>query len=209
MILVGQYDSPFVRRVAVSLHLYGLPFERNRLSVFKPQMAEIHPLTRIPSLITDEGETLIDSAAILDYVDELVGPERALTPRSGEERRRVLQTVVVAAGAVEKAGAVVYERHLHPPEAVAQDWVARCGSQLAGALAHLEAHAGEPWYFGAKLTQADVMTGCLLLYLGLRLPEAFPPGRYPKLARLAEACEALEAFKQSLPAPDEVMPAKV
>ena len=76
MILVGQYDSPFVRRVAISLHHYGIPFERNRLSVFQPGMAEINPLVRIPSLVIDGDETLFDSAAILDYLDELAGPAR-------------------------------------------------------------------------------------------------------------------------------------
>ena len=64
---------PFVRRVAVTLHHYGIPFERNRLSVFQPGMAEINPLVRIPSLIIDGDETLIDSGAILDYLDRIGG----------------------------------------------------------------------------------------------------------------------------------------
>jgi len=57
MILVGQYDSPFVRRVAVTLHHYGLPFSRNTLSVFgdAKDMQKINPLIRIPSLILDSG----------------------------------------------------------------------------------------------------------------------------------------------------------
>src|SRR6185369_1835597 len=99
MILVGQFDSPFVRRVAVTLHHYHLRFERNRLSVFHPGMVEINPLMRIPSLIIDGGETLHDSGAIIDYLDEMVGPKKALTPPSGEERRRVLQIVALATGA--------------------------------------------------------------------------------------------------------------
>jgi len=49
--LVGQYDSPFVRRVAVTLHVYGMPFTRNAISVFTDatDMARINPLVRIPS----------------------------------------------------------------------------------------------------------------------------------------------------------------
>jgi glutathione S-transferase len=117
MILVGQYDSPFVRRVGVTLHLYGMPFTRNAISVFTDagEMALINPLVRIPSLILDSGETLIDSAAILDTLDEMVGPSRALTPASGAARRRVLKATAMAAGAMDKAGAWVYERHFHPP----------------------------------------------------------------------------------------------
>jgi len=98
MILVGQFDSPFVRRVAVTLNHYHLRFERNRLSVFHPAMVEINPLMRIPSLIIDGDETLYDSSAIIDYLDELVGPQKALMPRSGDERRRVLQIVTMATG---------------------------------------------------------------------------------------------------------------
>ena len=58
MILVGQFDSPFVRRVAIALHHYGYPFERRVLSVFKDfdAMLAINPLGKVPTLITDEGE---------------------------------------------------------------------------------------------------------------------------------------------------------
>jgi glutathione S-transferase len=206
MILVGQYDSPFVRRVAVTLNLYKLRFDRNRLSVFSPDMVEINPLVRIPSLIIDGDETLYDSAAILDYLDELVGPKKALVPASGEKRRRVMQATVIAAGATEKAGAVVYERHFHVKHAIAHEWIVRCLSQLSGALVHLDAHAKDPWFFGSGITQADITIGCLIGYLNLRLQEAFPHGRYPRLERLAERCEALDAFIAARPSPDEVMP---
>jgi glutathione S-transferase len=208
MILVGQYDSPFVRRVAVSLHHYGIPFERNRLSVFQPGMAEINPLVRIPSLIIDGGETLIDSGAILDYLDQLAGPERALTPAGGDERRRVMQATVLASGAIEKCAAVVYERHFHAPVCIAHEWVARCIGQLAGALTMLDGYAKSPWYFGSKFTQADVTIGCLIGYIRLRFEEAMPGKRYPRLEELARRCEALDAFQKSRPSPDELMPGK-
>src|SRR5207247_1234280 len=126
MILVGQYDSPFVRRVAVTLHHFGIPFTRNRLSVFNSGMADINPLVRIPSLVIDGSETLFDSAAILDYLDELAGSERALIPRSGDERRRALQAPDLAAGAIEKAGDVLHEQHFHAAACIAHHCVARC-----------------------------------------------------------------------------------
>ena len=94
MILVGQYDSPFVRRIAVALHIYGIAFTRNTLSVFgdAEAMRRINPLGRIPSLILDDGEVLIDSWAIHDYLDEIVGPARSLTPASGPMRRAAWTT---------------------------------------------------------------------------------------------------------------------
>jgi glutathione S-transferase len=107
MILVGQYDSPYVRRVAVSLRVLGLAYEHDTRSVFADfdAMRRVNPLGRIPSLILPGGETLIDSAAILDWLDESVGPERALIPRAGTERRHAQQLIALATGAIDKIGA--------------------------------------------------------------------------------------------------------
>ena len=102
MILIGRYLSPFVRRVAATMHIYEPPFEHRPFSVVgedRPKIRDVNPLSRVPALILDDGETLIDSGAILDYLDEQAGPERALTPASGGERRRVLKLMAVAVGA--------------------------------------------------------------------------------------------------------------
>jgi len=210
MILVGQYDSPFVRRVAVTLHLYGMPFTRKPISVFThaAEMARINPLVRIPSLILDDGDVLIDSAAILDHLDETIEPGKVLTPRSGLSRRRVLQITAAATGAIDKAGAVVYERHFHGAAQVNPDWVARCKGQLAGALRWLDTRLTGQWFEGSKLTQGDITTGALMGYLKLRLPEMLTRPGYPKLERLSAACEAMEAFVAARPSPEEGMPPK-
>ena len=91
MILIGQYDSPVTRRVAIALHHYGIPFDRDTRSIFGDAAAvgKISPLTRIPALVLDDGEVLIDSAAILDHLDEQAG-DAVLIPASGPGRRRVL-----------------------------------------------------------------------------------------------------------------------
>jgi glutathione S-transferase len=209
MILVGQYDSPFVRRVAVTLHRYGMPFTRNSISVFgdADQMARINPLVRIPSLVLDSGETLIDSAAILDALDEMAGPSRALTPPSGTARRRVLQATAMATGAMDKAGAWVYERHFHPLGHRSEKMLARYQSQLAGALAWLDAQIRDGGLCGPALTQADVSAAVLVFYLKLRAAPAFAVADYPRLMALCDALEATEAFIATRPAPNESMPA--
>src|SRR5260370_41364076 len=116
MILVGQYDSPYVRRVAVSLRVLGFDYEHDTRSVFGDfdSMRQTNPLARIPSLVFDDGEVLIDSAAILDWLDETVGPARALLPRAGPERRRALRLIALATGVVDKAGSRIHET-AHPP----------------------------------------------------------------------------------------------
>ena len=208
MQLVGQYDSPYVRRVAISLHLLGLPFTRNAISVFADaaEMRRINPLVRIPSLILDDGEVLVDSAAILDDIDETVAQERALMPPRGAERRQALRIVALATGAIDKAGAVAYERILRPPDKIYPPWIERCQGQLAGALDALEALPRSPWFLRERQMQPDITVAVMLGYLRLRVPDALPAGRYPGLERLSAACEALPAFVATRPSPDETMP---
>ena len=170
-------------------------------------MARINPLVRIPSLVLNSGETLIDSAAILDTLDEMVGPGRALTPPSGVERRQVLQATAMAVGAMDKAGAWVYERHFHPPGQRNEKLLERYAAQLAGALFWLDAQTRDGHLCGRALSQADISAGALVFYLKLRVAPAFPRGSYPRLAALCDALEATDAFIATRPAPNESMPA--
>src|ERR1700721_3520326 len=101
MILIGMFDSPFVRRVAVSMNLLNMPFEHRNWSAGKDfeLIRQFNPLGRVPILVQPDGETLIESAAILDLLDEYAGPERALLPRSGKDRRDARRLWGVGAGA--------------------------------------------------------------------------------------------------------------
>ncbi|MGH7186544.1 MAG: glutathione S-transferase family protein, partial [Pseudomonadota bacterium] len=145
--------------MAITLAHYGMAFARDTRSVFgdADAIAAINPLTRIPALILDGGEVLIDSAAIIDHLDECAGPS-ALTPRSGPARRQILQAVALAHGTGEKAGAVAYERHFHTPDTVARLWEARCLSQARAGLAEMERRLAGDWVCGTAFSHADVMT---------------------------------------------------
>jgi glutathione S-transferase len=146
MILVGQYDSPYVRRVAVSLRVLEFEYEHDTRSVFADfdAMRATNPLGRIPSLVLDDAEVLIDSAAILDWLDQTVGPERALLPAAGAERRRALRLIALATGAMHKVGAAAYERLIRPAALRWPEWTLRCRTQGAGAIAALAAEPGRP-----------------------------------------------------------------
>lgn len=210
MILVGQFDSPYVRRVAVTLHHYHMPFTRNALSVFSDakDMQKINPLVRVPSLILEGGETLVDSGAIIDHLDEMAGPARALTPAHGPMRRQVLQGVALASGAIDKTMAVFFERHFHTSKTISKDWEKRCLTQIEATLERLEHDCGSPWFIDAHMTQADVSVGCMIGYMKLRLPEVFPANRYPKLHALSLHCETREEFVKARPSPDETVPSR-
>lgn len=205
MILVGQYDSPYVRRVAVSLHQLGLPFERAPLSTFRDidAMRRVNPTLRIPALVLDDGTTLTDSNAILDWLDGEIGPERALMLPRGIGRRRCWQAIGLAATACDKAKDILYERALRPAEKVHEPVIARWRSQLDAALGGLEAECREPWLLGDRFSQADVTAACMLGFVRAAVPDAAMPGRWPGLDRLGDACEALPAFRAAVPGAGE------
>lgn len=210
MILVGQFDSPFVRRVAVTLNHYHMPYTRNPISVFRDvgEMQKINPLVRVPSLILETGEVLIDSSAIIDHLDEMAGPARALTPPHGPERRKVLQAVVLGLGLMDKCVALFFERLFHIDKHINRDFEKRMLQQIAAGLDRLEHDCGAPWFFDGKMTQADITAGCLVGYMKIRVPDVFPPDKYPKLHHLALHCETKEDFVKARPSPDETVPGK-
>jgi glutathione S-transferase len=198
MMLIGQYDSPFVRRVAVALQLWGLAYAHAPWSTFgdADQIARYNPLRRVPTLVLDDGTVLVDSFAILDALDEMVGPDRALLPRSGPDRREGLRIAAFAAGAADKGVALVYEGALR--DVALATWTERCRAQVVETLALLEreraAKAG-PWWFGDRISHADVLVGTMLRFLTEALPGAFPLDALPALAAHAARCEALDAFR--------------
>jgi glutathione S-transferase len=208
MILVGQYDSPYVRRVAVSLRILGFDYQHDTRSVFGDfdDMRKTNPVGRIPSFITDDGATLIDSGAILDYLDELVGPDRALVPARGIARQRALQTIAYATGAIDKAGASGYERLIRPKEYRWPEWITRCRTQAKGAIAHLNTL---DWPEASPVDQAAITTVCMLRYVEMTDPDMLiDPStgmRFARLAALTTRLEALPAFAATYP-PDIVYP---
>lgn len=203
--LIGHYDSPFVRRVAVSLHVLGIPFERKLLSVFSnaDEMRAFNPLVRVPVLVLDDGECLIDSGAILDHLDETVGPERALLPARGEARREALQRMALATGIGDKAVAITYERR-KPAAKIYDTWIDRCRGQQEGALAVLDCRFGAVKAEGSRLMQPEITVAAILGYVRLREPDTLPRGRYPALEALSARAEAHPAFKACLPTPEEI-----
>lgn len=198
MILVGQYDSPFVRRVGVALTLYGMAFEQRPWSVWADAeaLARLNPLRRVPVLTLDSGETLIESSAILDALDEMAGPERAMLPRSGPARRRALRICALGSGLADKAVSLLYEGVLHA--APSPVWIERCEAQIADVLAVLEAERSATpgaWWLGDVIGHADVMVGCALNFLREAHPQIFDLSRWPRLAAHSARCEALPAFQ--------------
>jgi glutathione S-transferase len=195
MQLIGMLDSPYVRRVAVSLQLLGLPFTHRSVSVFSTyaEFREINPLVKAPTLICDDGTQLIDSSLILDYAESLAAPGKSLTPSAPAERLATLRVIGLALAACEKSIQIVYERKLRPAEKFYEPWAARVTEQLYAAYGALEAEYGHrpP----EVRDQADV-TAAIAWYFTLQmLPDLFDASRYPHLQALSDHAETLAPFR--------------
>jgi glutathione S-transferase len=198
MILIGQFDSPFVRRVAIALELYGFAYEHRPWSTFGDAalIAPYNPLRRVPTLVLSDTESLIESAAILDYLDERAGPERALMAESGPQRRHALKVCALATGLNDKAVSLVYERVLH--NETSRAWVQRCEAQIGGVLDVLESdRRGRTtlYWFGSAIGHADITVACAMRFLREAHPALISQDAWPALTAHAGRCEALAPFQ--------------
>ncbi len=199
MLLIGMYDSPFVRRVAIALRSYGIAFDHQAWSVFRDadQVARHNPLIRVPTLVLDDGETLIESSAIIDALDDMVGPDRALMPAEGSERRKHMRVCALAVGLGDKVVSLIYEREIHRRQTA--DWVARCNQQIGATLDVLErerAARASAWWFGEAIGHADIAVACVLTLAIEALRWNLDAKRWPALKAHREKCEARPEFTE-------------
>ncbi len=199
MILVGQFDSPFVRRVAATMNHYGMPFDRHVLSAFgdKADLARLNPLGKVPALIVGDDDIVFDSAAILDYLDSLVDASVALTPRDGKERRHVIRLATVAAGLSDRAVQLRTETVRRPAQLQNPAFVDDYHAAIRGSLDYLEAQCVGPWMLGEAASQADFSVTATLTHLSARVSEYADLRPWPKIADVRTAGEALPAFAEA------------
>jgi glutathione S-transferase len=205
MKLIGGFGSPFVRRVAVSLNLLGLSWEHEAVAVFdNPDAVKKHnPLVRVPTVVLDDGEALVESYAILDALDEIAGDAKRLVPASGAQRRKVMQLTAVGTGTMDKAVWSYYEGRFHPAEKVHEPWIEHNEAQALGGLAYLDEKAkaaGSGWLAGGdRISQADV-TGAIAIGFTDRVrPNLKVHEKFPNLSAFAARCEAMPEFSSVKP----------
>ena len=198
MQLIGMLDSPYVRRVAISFQLLGLPFEHRSISVFRGQaeFSKITPVLKAPSLVCDDGSVLMDSTLMLDYGEALAAGRRSLMPAALPERLRTLRLIGLALAGCEKAVQIVYERNVRPPEKLHRPWVERVTTQLLAAFEGLErelAHAPLA-ATRAAIDQAGVTAAVVWRFTREALPEIVSAANHPVLDGFARQAEALPEF---------------
>jgi glutathione S-transferase len=190
MKLIGQYDSPFTRRVGITMTLYDLPFEHSTWSVFgnADELAAVNPLIRVPTLVLDSGEALIETSAIIEYLDSLVAPERRLLPQRQPERYRVQQVVSLASGVSDMAVRLFYELRLHDVPSAA--YVARLTRQIEQTLTALDQRVPN----SGAMTLADIAITCMYRHLSECHPHIVTNGRYPTLEMHSAKHEGQQVF---------------
>ncbi len=198
MILIGQYDSSFVRRVAIAMRLYGIAFEHRPWSVFgdAERLGEINPLTRVPTLVLDDGTVLGDSTLILLHIDRMMPAEVRMWPDAGQ-MPRALRIFGLASGLAEKTVSLFYEQVLH--ETPAKIWADRCRSQILGTLDALEAEKAAStgtYFFGERLTHPDIAVACAIAHAVASHSDLIDLGRTPALADHCGMMEAMPVFKE-------------
>jgi glutathione S-transferase len=200
MLLIGMFDSPYVRRVAISMRRLDLAFEHCNWSVGADfdRIRGYSPLGRVPVLVLQDGTALIESSAILDAIDDIAGPSRALLPATGTSRREALRLMSLAIAAAEKAREQIHEIMVRPPEKYHEPWVSRCRDQMHGALGVIERacerRGPSVWLIEDRLTQADITVACICTFLSESVQVFDDASRYPGLQSHNRQCEALPGF---------------
>lgn len=198
MKLIGRNLSPYSRRVAIAMTMLDVPHEREYLSVTTDpdRGLELNPVGRVPVLELEDGGRLIESAAIIDYLMELVGPAKSLIPPHGKARRDCIQLMAIGSGVLDKAVNAIYEVRRRPAEKIHEPWRQHLLRQARGGLQALDSHAMAPWLLGEAMTMADITAAVTVTFLRAMLPDDLvPAGLYPSLYALTERAEALPAFQ--------------
>lgn len=203
MQLIGMLDSPYVRRVHISLTLLGIPFEHRSISVFRTfeEFSRINPVVKAPSFVCDDGEVLMDSTLILEYAEAMAAPRKSLMPRAIGERQHALRIIGLALAACEKSVQLVYERTLRPPERQHEPWAERVRGQMLKAYALLEAEVSKRPLAceGDTIGQAGVSTAVAWQFTNMLLPGMVDLKAHPALDAFSARAEALAAFKAAPP----------
>lgn len=176
--------SPFVRKVLVAAHELGLA-DRVEPVLLRPSPLEAdpalsahNPLNKIPALVLDDGETLYDSAVIVEYLDAL-GPAPRLIPARGMERFRALRAQALADGVLEAGILVFYEHHHRPEERRFDGWVRGQAEKVRQGLDALDALSAS---FGDEAGLAQICAGVALGWLEFRRPVGDVFAGRPRLA---------------------------
>jgi glutathione S-transferase len=201
MKLVGPWLSGFTRRAGITMNLLGIPFEHVNLNAYteKEAVRRYSPMGKVPALVLDSGEVLIDSSGIIDVLQEMAGPDQALIPPSGPARLRALKLIGIGMNVYPKLSAL-YDESIRPKSYQLQSVFEGLAEQAIIGLKLLEEETGEGWLVNGTFGQADIMAA--ICYQGgalLVLPDQVNAKNFPRLAALTGRAMKIDAFASTVP----------
>jgi glutathione S-transferase len=197
MKLIGMLDSPYVRRVAISAKCLGIPLEHESVSVFRnfEQFQQINPVVKAPTLVLDDGEVLMDSTLIIDYLEALAAPGKSLIPNDLKQHLRSLRLIGLALAACEKSVQLYYERSLRPAQIQYAPWMERVEGQLAAAYSALERELEkQPLKTDGSIAQDGITLAVAWSFTNLVVPDQVDATQFARINAFTEYAEGLEVF---------------
>jgi glutathione S-transferase len=197
MRLIGMLDSPYVRRVAISLEVLGITFTHEAVSVFSTfeQFKAINPVVKAPSLVCDDGEVLMDSSLILQFAEAALANGKSLWSNNRQILQHEFRAVSVALAACEKSVQIVYERNLRPASAQYEPWITRITGQMLAAYSGLEMEVQRRGsIFSGPYNQASITAAVVWQFTQSMLADIVPASQHPGLVNLAARLERQAEF---------------
>ncbi|GGA80338.1 hypothetical protein GCM10011369_22850 [Neiella marina] len=199
MKLIGMLDSPYVRRVAISMQLLNIEFEHQSLSVFRDfdEFQRISPTVKAPTLVCNNGRLLTDSNLILSYLEAIAGNSRTLMPQGISEYQLALHIVGLALTACEKSVQIVYEQQLRPDDKQHQPWIDRVQGQLLHCYQLLEQELSKSNLAKRSddIRQTGITVACAWYFTQHMIPGVIDPEQFPLLSRYSATVEQLPEFQ--------------
>jgi maleylacetoacetate isomerase len=204
MQLYSFFRSSAAYRVRIALNLKGMRYDTVPVHLQKegglnrkPEFAAINPQMRVPALRLDSGEVLIQSLAIIEYLDE-VHPQPPLLPRDPVERANVRALAQIIACDIHPLNNTSPLRYLKSElgqdqakiDAWYHHWI------LEGFTAIEPMLPGAPYAFGPDITIADI---CIVPQVANARRFKVPLDRFPKIVGVDAACAAHPAFVAARP----------
>jgi glutathione S-transferase len=200
MKLLGSLTSPYTRKVRVMLAEKRIECELELVDVNAPDNPVLarNPLSKIPTLVLDDGTSLFDSRVIVEFLDN-ASPIARLIPADKRARVTVRRLEALADGVLD-AGLLVRYESLRPKKEQSATWTAKQLGKMNRGIEMLAADLGNRnWCYGERYSLADIALGCCLGWVAFRLPSIDWRDQYPPLARHFDRLMTRPAFAESVP----------
>jgi glutathione S-transferase len=175
----------------------GVAFTHEAVSVFNDfaRFENINAVVKAPSLICDDGEVLMDSSLIIQFVEATLSNGSSLWSRDVREMQREIRVVGLALAACDKSVQLIYERNLRPKNMQYEPWLERVAAQTKAALTALEAEVkSHNAIFQNERSQATITAAVAWQFTQSMLAKIIFAEMHPALSALSAHMEQTAAF---------------